>query len=125
MTGEMSWINQDGLDSNGEEWTFHAAIAKAVGGTLKPFDVYQGPYIAVGPDFTAGASPYRVPIQNMGCVRLWLGADEDGFPCIYREDIDQIINVPFLDEETVVDCAKEILSWEPSVKIGKEKAEGR
>jgi|TARA_R100001530_G_C4231517_1_gene132776 hypothetical protein len=47
MTGEMSWINQDGEDSNGDEWRTHAAVAKAVGGTLRPFDVYQGPYISL------------------------------------------------------------------------------
>lgn len=45
MTGEMSSINEDGLDSNGGMWGLHAAVAKAVNGTLHPFDTYQGPYI--------------------------------------------------------------------------------
>lgn len=46
MTGEMGCIDQDGYDPlNKERWVIHAAVAKAVHGELKPFDVYQGPYI--------------------------------------------------------------------------------
>lgn len=46
MTGEMGQIGQDGYDPlNKEYWTAHAAVAKAVSGVLRPFDVYQGPYI--------------------------------------------------------------------------------
>lgn len=46
MTGEMGRITPDGYDPlNKETWSVHAAVAKAVHGELKPFDVYQGPYI--------------------------------------------------------------------------------
>lgn len=42
-TGEMS---QEELDAHGrEEWPLHYAIADALGGVVKPFDQYQGPYI--------------------------------------------------------------------------------
>jgi hypothetical protein len=48
MTGEMHSIKQNGHDSNDDHWPIHAAIAKATNGTLRPFDVYQGPYITDG-----------------------------------------------------------------------------
>ena len=88
MTGEMAWINQDGLDANGDVWSTHAAIAKAVGGTLQPFDAYQGPYIAVGADVTAGEPPYALAVRGLGVCRLWLCSDEDGIGYVYREDTD-------------------------------------
>lgn len=48
MTGEMSRINpRTGEDSNGESWPVHLAIARSVKGELRPFDVYQGPYIRI------------------------------------------------------------------------------
>lgn len=40
MTGEMS---KD--DVTRDEFPLHFAIADALGGTVEPFDVYQGPYI--------------------------------------------------------------------------------
>jgi len=89
MAGEMSWIKQDGTDSDGNVWETHAAIAKAVGGYLRPFDQYQGPYITVGGDVVVGIPPYGVPAQHLGVVRLWLCNDEDGLCYIYREDIDK------------------------------------
>ena len=39
MAGEVRQVNPD-------EWPTHKAIADAVGGRLRPFDQYQGPYIA-------------------------------------------------------------------------------
>lgn len=45
MTGEMAWILPDGTDSNGEIWSLHAAVAKAIGAELRPFDKYQGPFL--------------------------------------------------------------------------------
>lgn len=45
MTGEMSSIDKNGLDSNGDAWPIQAALAKAFHGKLHPFDKYQGPYI--------------------------------------------------------------------------------
>jgi len=59
MTGEMSWIDQDGTDQDGDCWYIHAAIAKALGGELHHFDKYQGPYIRVGAD------------------KLWITPDDD------------------------------------------------
>lgn len=109
MTGEMAWITQEGLDSNGEEWPYHVIIAEAVGGTLKPFDSYQGPYISVGLDLRANGNP--VPAYGFGCVRLWLYEDDDGEPVIYREDIDESIAC-VLEEWSLVECAKEIMTWE-------------
>ena len=41
MTGEMSRE-----DVSREEFPLYFAIADAVGGTVEPFDVYQGPYIS-------------------------------------------------------------------------------
>ena len=47
MTGEMSYISENGKDINGDIWYIHAAIAEALNGKLRPFDKYQGPYIVV------------------------------------------------------------------------------
>lgn len=41
MTGEMC-----NADVTREEYPIHFAVADAIGGTVDPFDVYQGPYIA-------------------------------------------------------------------------------
>jgi hypothetical protein len=109
MTGEMAWVAQDGKDSNGDIWAYHAILAKAVGGELRPFDVYQGPYVVVGPDMTVGRSPYSHPVQNMGVVRLWLGYNEEMGDYIYREDIDE--SIAFYDEKSLVAAAKEIMTW--------------
>jgi len=89
MTGEMFWINPEtGEDSNGGCWPIHLAVAKAVGGELKPFDVYQGPYISVGVDLRIGNTPYSIPVQNQKCIRLWVVNVEDYDAAIYREDTD-------------------------------------
>ena len=90
MTGEMHSINQKGEDSNGEVWSLHAAIARAVKGKLKPFDVYQGPYIAVGNDYRVGSPPYDMPVQGLGIVRLWLSTDGGGVIQVWREDTDTL-----------------------------------
>jgi hypothetical protein len=58
MTGEMSRS-----DVTPEEYPHYFAIAKAFGGTVEPFDVYQGPYILI-------AKPKL--------AKLWLIADEQG-----------------------------------------------
>jgi hypothetical protein len=95
MTGEMGFIDQDGKDSNGDHWELHAKIAKAVGGELRPFDVYQGPYILVD-----GA-------------RLWVCAD-DNHPEIafrvYREDTEESSEMFWYDDyERAIEYAKELL----------------
>lgn len=57
MTGEMYKS-----DVTEEEYPLHFAIAKALHGTVEPFDVYQGPYVVIGharcdfPPATDGAS---------------------------------------------------------------------
>lgn len=48
MTGEMS---RDEVTE--ENFPIHFAIAKALGGTVHPFDQYQGPYISNFPDVGA------------------------------------------------------------------------
>lgn len=72
MTGEMSHIDQNGLDSNGETWEMHAAVAKALGGELRAWDVYQGPYIKI-----PGAGP------------IWLYSENGHEGIAYREDTDK------------------------------------
>ena len=95
MTGEMSGITKDGRDTNGEYWPLHAAIANALDGELRPFDVYQGPYIKVGK------------------AKFWVFS-EDGYDAIiYREDTDTKAE-PFpmyskLSEELAIEAARYLL----------------
>ena len=111
MTGEMMTIDQEGLDSNGEDWPTHAAVAKAVGGTLRPFDTYQGPYIVVGDDITVGTAPYKLAVQGMGVKRLWLCTDDGMSGQVYREDTDTLSeSFPLEIEECAVDAALSLLS---------------
>ena len=87
MTGEMAYIdNETGIDSNGESWPIHLAISKAVNGTLKAFDSYQGPYIAIGNDVKVGNTPYKIPINHLGCIRLWVCYVDELTLNVYRED---------------------------------------
>ena len=112
MTGEMCAIDQEGLDSNGDTWELHAAIAQAVGGELHPFDVYQGPYISVGGNVTVGNAPYTIPAQLPGIVRLWLVPDEhnEGFLRVYREDIDTLSwGFWYDDKNSAIEAAGELL----------------
>lgn len=117
MTGEMRSIDQDGNDSNGECWSLHAAIAKAVGGTLQPFDAYQGPYISVGPDIRVGDTSYQVAVQHQGVIRLWISlieaggfSPEGGFQ-IWREDTDTCLEPFWMDDpDRAIELAKELLA---------------
>ena len=121
MTGEMHHIDQDGKDDSGNEWTTHAAIAKALrdegyDATLQPFDQYQGPYILVGKDILVGERPYQLAVQNMGVIRLWvISAEVDGFlqghSQIYREDADNLSDTFLQDDfEDAIACAKELMA---------------
>lgn len=97
MTGEMGYIKQNGEDQDGEIWELHAKIAEAIGGELKPFDKYQGPYIAVGGDLRTAGGAYAMPVKHLGIVRLWVIADEkypDNMARVYREDNKRVSN-PF------------------------------
>ena len=112
MTGEMAYINQEGIDSNGEVWELHAKIAQAVGGELKPFDSYQGPYISVGGDIvTNSGSCYRMPIQHLGCIRLWLIENDQDYmyPYVYREDNEKCANFDLYDVESAICAARSLL----------------
>jgi hypothetical protein len=110
MTGEMAWINQDGEDSSGEVWGIHAAVAKAVGGTLKPFDQYQGPYIVVGDDVTVGEPPYALAVQHLGVTRLWLCSDDGWLGYVYREDTEtQSMRFAMSDESAAIEAARQVL----------------
>ena len=71
MAGEMASITQDGIDSDGESWALHAAVAKAVSGELRPFDKYQGPYI-------------RSPKGT-----LWLYSDDGYVAYVWNESTDK------------------------------------
>jgi len=63
MTGEMSQA-----DVTEEAWPIHFAIAKEFGGTVRPFDVYQGPYI-------------YIPSKG----RVWVCSEDGVFATVYRE----------------------------------------
>ena len=109
MAGEMNYINSEtGEDDSGNVWNIHAAIAKAVGGTLKPFDQYQGPYIVVGTDITVGKSPYQLVPTHLGIIRLWVCED-----VIYREDNEKTAPYFPYDELSAVDAALSLLEQSP------------
>ena len=110
MTGEMNFIDQDGNDSNGDSWPLHAAIAKELGGVIKPFDVYQGPYVVFGEDVRIGCAPYAIAPSNMGVKRLWLLSD-DGCVCQwYREDTDDLSWSFWWDDDCIaIEAARELL----------------
>ena len=94
MAGEMPSIDPvTGETPDGEVYSLHAAIAKAVGGTIQPFDVYQGPYVLVGNDVRLGDRPYQYAPRGLGVVRLWVSPDEewpDYLVHVYREDTDTL-----------------------------------
>ena len=74
MTGEMC-----AADCTREVYPLHFAIAKALKGKVRPFDLYQGPYVAVGPDIRIGAEPYAYCPSHLGIVRLWVCPAPEGF----------------------------------------------
>lgn len=80
MTGEM--IREDVTP---EAYPTHFAIAKALGGTVEPFDQYQGPYVLIGEDIRSGSEPYAVTVRGLGVVRLWLCSEDGAFGYIYNE----------------------------------------
>lgn len=80
MTGEMRRE-----EVTPEAYPIHFAIAKEFGGTVEPFDHYQGPYVVIGGDVRLGDEPYAVAVQGLGVVRLWLCTDDGAFGSIYNE----------------------------------------
>src|SRR5208337_4209638 len=118
-TGEMSQSEAD----NPEEWPIHHAIAKALGGTVKAFDQYQGPYILVGSE-VRGRGTYAPAIPMRGTVRLWVQVDEgsDGaFLTVDNEDNEKV-SEPFHweDMQGAVDAAKSVLD-QPKAQSSVEK----
>jgi len=103
MTGEMGRIDPiTGEEPDGTVWPIHAAIAKALGGEVMPFDQYQGPYIVIGEGVRISNPP--VP-RHLGFVCLWVGEDY-----IYREDTDTTA-IFFLDDiEDAVRAARELMA---------------
>src|SRR5271170_8037550 len=88
-TGEMS---QGELDASGrQEWPLHYAIADALGGTVRPFDQYQGPYI-------------ELPDEG----RLFIYSEDGAAGSVWNEDTKQS-SEPFLlhesSENEAVDAA--------------------
>lgn len=95
MTGEMHHS-----EVTADAYPAHFAIAKAFGGTVKPFDQYQGPYVLIG------------------AARLWLCPEEDsGFGYIYNQDNEKK-SAPFwlhwkntdAFATTAIDAAREVLA---------------
>lgn len=109
MAGEMPYIDPvTGETPDGEVYSLHAAIAKAVGGTIQPFDVYQGPYVLVGRDVRFGSQPYQYAPKGYGVIRLWVvETGETGHygptARVYREDTDTFSD----DFDTCGPCASE------------------
>lgn len=96
MTGEMYSVDP-------AEWPVHKAIADALGGELKPFDQYQGPYVLIGQDALVGSKPYQVALP--GPCRLWVMLGT-----VWREDTRQE-SEPFLswDIGGAVEAARNLM----------------
>lgn len=109
-TGEMS---QEELDATGrEEWPLHYAIADALGGTVKAFDQYQGPYVLIGSEIR-GQGVYAPATRMEGVVRLWISSENGYEGVVYNEDNEKqstpfSLNGPTAEEEAVV-AAEEVL----------------
>jgi hypothetical protein len=97
-----------------ENWPIHFAIAEALGGTVQPFDQYQGPYISIGGDIRSGSGYYAGTPRIPGVVRLWVQVkDDSGFGTVYNEDNEKE-SQPFplygrMAEEDAVMAAKEVV----------------
>jgi hypothetical protein len=106
MTGEMirSEVTR-------EAYPLHFAIADEFGGSVEPFDQYQGPYVVIGSDIRVGEEPYQVAVLGHGIVRLWFIQDENGECTIFNEAND-LTSVPFLWEDVsgAIAAARSILN---------------
>ena len=96
MTGEMTTVDRS-------EYPTHFAIAAALGGEVKPFDVYQGPYILVGSEILTGESPYQMAVGNP--TRLWITENS-----VYREDTDREVTCPIDIVDAAIDAARELMA---------------
>jgi len=93
-TGEMS--KAELAASGREEWPWHYAIADALGGTVEPFDQYQGPYIDVP-----------------GEGRLFINS-EDGSSAVVWNEKTKKSSEPFFEDNGAVDAALEVLENPPA-----------
>ena len=99
-TGEMSRS-----DVTPENYPIHFAIADAIGGTVEPFDVYQGPYIDTAQGY-----------------RLFVTDEEGGMAVIWRDrlgdptDIAESNAFYHDDEEGAVEAALSLLPDKSKVK---------
>ncbi len=115
-TGEMSQSEAD----NRKEWPLHHAIADALGGKVKAFDQYQGPYVLIGSEIR-GQGVYAPTTPMKGTVRLWIqmAEDETGVQ-VYNEENEKLSDeVMWDDTEGVVDAARSVLSGEASEVEGR------
>ncbi len=105
MTGEMLKC-----EVTREAFPTHFAIADAVGGTVQPFDVYQGPYVLVGADVRIGSEPYAIAPRGLGVVRLWLCSDDGAICTVYNEATDKQSEPFFWDDEgSAIEAAESVL----------------
>jgi hypothetical protein len=91
-------MSQADLDHSGrEEYPLHYAVADALGGKVRPFDVYQGPYISIP-----------------GEGRIFINT-EDGMICQWFNEHTNRVSPEFSfeDENGAVDAAIAILEHEP------------
>lgn len=107
MTGEMHES-----EVTRENFPLYFAIAAALGGEVKPFDQYQGPYVLIGPDVRVGTPPYAVAPVGLGVVRLWLCTDDGVESFVYNEANDKK-SEPFLvgqdETEQAVAAARSVI----------------
>jgi hypothetical protein len=95
-TGEMGYIDPvTGEEPDGTVWNIHAAIARALGGTIHPFDQYQGPYVQIGD------------------IMLFVSADEGGDCIVIGYGLDREMtgkSDPFFceDEDAAVRAAESL-----------------
>lgn len=99
-----------------ESYPLYFAIAKALKGTVEPFDQYQGHYVLIGKDIRLGREPYALAPRGLGIVRLWIVPDEhwpDYEARVYNEATDKLSEAFPLyckdAEELAVYAAREVM----------------
>lgn len=106
MTGEMSRASLAQDISEGA-YALHVAAAKALSGTVQPFDQYQGPYVLIGAEVRA-TGIYAPVVRGLGVRRLWLIGDDEGGPvCRWYNEATETESVEFWwnDIASAVDAA--------------------
>jgi hypothetical protein len=75
-------------DVTRESYSLHFAIADALGGKVRPFDMYQGPYVVIGNDVRIGIEPYAYCPPGTA-TRLWLCSEDGCGGAVYNEANDK------------------------------------